>query len=468
MFRAPNERRHAASAYKNYFNIRLTSHNDNGRTEHFAAHHCASQVRLFAEAAVMCFPEIGLYSCDCKAVVPIGVVAVSKYIRKKSYLLSTRSVPDHSFTTSSSVKPVVIMRLDCAPAAASGKHVDVHGRPMRIFLRASCFVDSNAATHIEHFKAVYREQKELTPAVFLMSDNASDYAPSSFTVAYFLWLAFKELKLDFLAAVSYAPGHSASNPVERGMAVLSSAMAGEVFGKKPELSKPEENERMHSNAVKDMARVLSGTRDGYSFTATAVSFDTEDERPSEQDDDGEPKENRPNVAQSPSRMYATVQQVMRKGRKATMADPVRRGIFEDMQVMLKHLDRRLNAAIFVRCVGKESCTHCRTLGAPRAEKLLALVKRCDGNFFTPIPSDHPDVAPPNEEQVEAGPVEDPGDDADCEYLSQESRASCTQAGPDEEAGAEPAIVDQVKAAEIVQQRKKRSRTAVQCEDDDSP
>ncbi|KAJ9463496.1 hypothetical protein DIPPA_26876 [Diplonema papillatum] len=169
-------------------------------------------------------------------------------------------------------------------------------------------------------------------------------------------------------------------------------MAGEVFGKKPALSKPEENERMHSNAVKDMARVLSGTRDGYSFTATAVSFDTEDERPSKQDDDGEPKENGPNVAQSAGRMYATVQQVMRKGRKATMADPVRRGIFEDMQVMPKHLDRRLNAAIFVRCVGKESCTHCRTLGAPRAEKLLALVKRCDGNFFTPIPSDHPDVA----------------------------------------------------------------------------
>ena len=148
LFKAPNPRTRSASQYSNLFNVRLSSHMDTEQEEHIDAHHCASQVRLLVEAAVHCNAdgeEVGLLSADTKSVVPLGCLAVSKHIRRTSYLLQRHQVPDHSFITGSNVKPVVFMWLDTVGKAAV-REMDGAGRehlpyprngPMRIFLRSS-------------------------------------------------------------------------------------------------------------------------------------------------------------------------------------------------------------------------------------------------------------------------------------------------------------------------------------------
>ena len=151
LFKAPNPRTKSASRYSNLFNVRLASHIDTGKEDHIDAHHCAAQVRLMVEAAVHCnaeAEEVAVMSVDTKCVVPLGCLAVSKHIRRTSYLMEKHVVPDHSFVTGSNVKPVVFMWLDTV-GKASERECDSQDRehlpyprngPMRIFLRSCRYI----------------------------------------------------------------------------------------------------------------------------------------------------------------------------------------------------------------------------------------------------------------------------------------------------------------------------------------
>ena len=178
-----------------------------------------------------------------------------------------------------------------------------------------------------------------------------------------------KLQLDAVGTVTYAAGYSAANPVERGMAVLSYWMAGRVFGTQP-MKDDDADEAMHLAAMKDMSKTLSGERAGYSVTCTPV------------DTAATPQPND----------YSQIREFLSSSRSKTSRNPALNSIFEEVQVMNRHIDRRKNMVLIVRCSSR-GCSVCDNLPAPRATKFLGLLHKSKG-FFTPTPVGTPDESTP--------------------------------------------------------------------------
>ncbi|KAJ9457314.1 hypothetical protein DIPPA_10824, partial [Diplonema papillatum] len=358
LFVAPHAGHLSSRSYSSLFRVRMTSYQDTSHEEHPAQHHSRAQVRLVMEAAVKFAEEVAAFSCDAKAVVPVGALAVSKFVQPKKYMLAPHTVSDHQFAVKSHVKPVVLLHLDLEREKRKGlvrgrDNRERYGYPrtgsLTVYLRACMFVQNNAHTNVQHLVDTYEALPAAgqKPVLFVISDNATDYNPSSITVELCLWRAMKKLKLDMLLACSYAPYDSASNPVERAMACLSFSLAGRTFGHDPPPRKDEENHAMHNSALSAMAQALSGTRDQYPITAHPVSLQNGS-------DD----------------TWDSIKAVAHGSRKATNGNPALLTVLGEFQEMRTHLDRRNNLCAFKRCTSLK-CAHCTKL--PKRD--LALIAK---------------------------------------------------------------------------------------------
>ncbi|KAJ9439284.1 hypothetical protein DIPPA_07816 [Diplonema papillatum] len=428
LFVAPHAGHLSSRSYSSLFRVRMTSYQDTSHEEHPAQHHSRAQVRLVMEAAVKFAEEVAAFSCDAKAVVPVGALAVSKFVQPKKYMLAPHTVSDHQFAVKSHVKPVVLLHLDLEREKRKGlvrgrDNRERYGYPrtgsLTVYLRACMFVQNNAHTNVQHLVDTYEALPAAgqKPVLFVISDNATDYNPSSITVELCLWRAMKKLKLDMLLACSYAPYDSASNPVERAMACLSFSLAGRTFGHDPPPRKDEENHAMHNSALSAMAQALSGTRDQYPITAHPVSLQNGS-------DD----------------TWDSIKAVAHGSRKATNGNPALLTVLGEFQEMRTHLDRRNNLCAFKRCTSLK-CAHCTKLPKVRAEGLfnaLASLKECGAHFFTPTP-----VGTPVRTQQHPAPGTEEDDKSEVKEKEEEednelglSQAVLTQLAGDQEAGEE--------------------------------
>jgi hypothetical protein len=64
---------------------------------------------------------------------------------------------------------------------------------------------------------------------FILADGGPDENPRHYKNIVSYWGLFRSQKLDYLSIRCYAPGQSAYNPCERGMAPLSTRLAGVVL-----------------------------------------------------------------------------------------------------------------------------------------------------------------------------------------------------------------------------------------------
>ena len=67
--------------------------------QHVDEHFLAAQVKLFIEMALENCDECVVVSCNRKAVIPCGVVAISGHLKVPSYSESPRSLPNHTWVS---------------------------------------------------------------------------------------------------------------------------------------------------------------------------------------------------------------------------------------------------------------------------------------------------------------------------------------------------------------------------------
>ena len=91
LFHPPNKNHNSSALYKSLISARVSAKKNNARKAHMDAHYDAAMVRACVDFAAL-FPElVDLLSCDDKAKVKVGSLAVSRYfqIRSRSFFFDS-------------------------------------------------------------------------------------------------------------------------------------------------------------------------------------------------------------------------------------------------------------------------------------------------------------------------------------------------------------------------------------------
>eukprot|EP00757_Euglenozoa_sp_SAG-D1_P022738 gene22738-1364_t len=264
-FAPPNSRLTNARRYRKVFDVRPQAPANSEKKDRLDSHHCASQVRIVMEAAVHNKTETTVLSVDCKAVIPLGIEAVSHLVKAKRIVEQGRlTIPDHVYGSTRNIKPLVILNIDIREDDTiedelKRKHYKFHRNgSLYVRLRPSKFVESNSLTHANDVEHYLDRLPSIDPALVLIVDNGRDIAPSSLAFLLFLWRLFISKKLDVLVVASFVGGHSAYNPVERKMVMLSKRMVGEIHGQGDKKMPPTEEQSMFDKAMEQFATILAG------------------------------------------------------------------------------------------------------------------------------------------------------------------------------------------------------------------
>lgn len=278
----PRQKTRNSKRYKGVVTARVgVKRNDLPQHMHEDRHFCASQVKLAMEFGAKHADNVATVSADDMNKVNIGVPAVSRYHQLRHFFLSGDSpdLPDHDFPVTGSNKIVpsgymflntrrsVSGRPSSADRCCRAKHhhgvttcrrrgrslspdrirqshgtshqVDKVGRlhyecarsgPVYIFCRSVLFHPSSAFTHKEDLcelaDIAMSEGKSILTVVV---DGGPDWTFKSMTTFIAMGRVWKNKNLDGLFLVTYAPGQSKYNPIERQWASRSRNLSGVTF-----------------------------------------------------------------------------------------------------------------------------------------------------------------------------------------------------------------------------------------------
>ncbi|UJR18766.1 hypothetical protein I4U23_005672 [Adineta vaga] len=249
--------------------------------EHDDFHFTCAQVNYVEELSSLYSDEILALSCDNKAKIPLGAPAVSRYVRSRKFHLveNQPNLPDHDFPKygirinpcayvmlsnerkrSSSIDSYRSYELKIEKRSrscdarlfpdinedfilTSDKRNFEHvkwSRTGQLFIRP--FGSGNTHTtkatsevHINNLHQIITEKNMLIKknVITIISDNGPDWSTDCMANIYNLGKLWEELKLDALICVSYAPGHSRFNPIERMFSRLTDLLQGVIIDLDP-------------------------------------------------------------------------------------------------------------------------------------------------------------------------------------------------------------------------------------------
>ena len=171
--------------------------------DHPNAYHCASTVKAARDFCRL-YPELCAFvSVDDKAKGNMnGKPFVSRYHQNRAFYLQGEgpNFKDHDFPMASYLAVIsgyLIVNLVTGLAQ------------LNIVLRAFRFQNSNAETHCNDLLDILCRLQQ--PVLFLLSDNGPDWTLQSWVVIFYLGRLWRELGVDVLVLLMYAPYQSAFN-----------------------------------------------------------------------------------------------------------------------------------------------------------------------------------------------------------------------------------------------------------------
>ncbi|CAB4476999.1 unnamed protein product [Rhizophagus irregularis] len=175
--------------------------------------------------------EAVIISQDDKAKVGLGTPAVGRTFKTVQTVNEPVIIEDHDFPVGSKMKLIPSVYLTIDPTDSSNT---LRTGKLSIFIRPEYFIGTSSETHIadlesivsnEEFFTIIKKDDEVKPIWILLVDSGPDENLKHMKNIIQYAHLFHALNLDYLTVRTHAPGQSAYNPVERGMASLSAKLA---------------------------------------------------------------------------------------------------------------------------------------------------------------------------------------------------------------------------------------------------
>jgi hypothetical protein len=418
LFPAPNQQRAARSRYKGLIPARVGQKQNDKSKGHVDSHFAAAQVKYALELSSCYGEEIIAISADAKAKVNVGTVAVSRYVKMKTFLLEDDMphLADHDFPSCSKITPMGYMelvwkskdhqwqtrqskstspvrcdpRLQCPPRRAKSESPkrcklllqlsendifsrDSQGRkhykfarsgPLHMFFRAGKFQKDSALSHHQDLIQILQPLTSTKKAVILVVDNGPDWNKTSCKTFLAMGRLWKQLKLDYFLLISYAPGDSKYNPIEHAWAPITMWWSALVLPVIPDHTE----EEVLDSAMTSLEKTLEGKQyDGFPIHTNSITCVTSHQDLKDED--------------------AAIDKMSNASRKALLRDEKLSSLKKEYTFLSQHAVQYTYGLEFVRCQSA-TCDHCTSF-QPKAEKTLSLMHKI-GHLFTPHPSqNHP-------------------------------------------------------------------------------
>ena len=227
---------------------------------------------------------------------------------------------------------------------------------MYIFCRSMQFQPSSALTHGKDLEEIANiAQAQGKSVMSLIVDGGPDWSLKSLTTFLAMGRLWRKQSLDALLVMTYAPGQSKFNPIERQWAPRSRDLSGLVLPAclpgedkpPPQQSGLSEEQRMqkqkavHKAAISRLCSIWNGrTYDGHPVAALAVEHPNDDGL-----DSGLDKE------------HQKIDEVAEAGVKRIRDDESLRPVLEEVRFLTRHANRSHHVLSFLKCCEK-TCQHC--------------------------------------------------------------------------------------------------------------
>ena len=250
--------------------------------------------------------------------------------------------------------------------------------PVHIFCRSSKFNASSSTKHaadLEHIAEAAKKDGKTVVAVIV--DGGPDWSFKSIANMIAMGRCWRDSSLDGLLLVSFAPGQSKFNPIERQWAPRSRDLSGvELQASLPGEEQPPSSQtglsqeerttkqkQVHDIAVEDVCSFWNGkTYDGFPVTPHAKLCPSDD---SEESVEGDLKN------------FSTLS-------THQLREPASKKLLDEFRFLLHHCNRSRYLLSFVKC-GSNNCEHC-CAHPVKADQAIEELKLFGGRTPSPRPS----------------------------------------------------------------------------------
>lgn len=253
--------------------------------------------------------------------------------------------------------------------------------PVHVFNRAMKFHTSTIETHANDLTEIllYDVNKENKTAVSITCDNGPDWNFKSPLTHLYMGRLWRDIGLDYLVLVSFAPGHSAENMIEHAWAPLCKYLAGVTLpASLPGEDKPpckqrgitiKERERKEAEvldlAIEKLNMFWDKKFDGHPINSKKVAC-LEEAKSKKYND------------------YGTVKKFFDSGVKKQSEHEEFKQIGKEYKFLMQHCRKTTNCLEFIKC-RSAACVHCQHHPV-QARSLMNLLNKHGGNMFSPTPS----------------------------------------------------------------------------------
>ena len=421
----PHEGRNASKYYKGLVNAKLGKKTNSQTDEHICSHYLRSRVKYAMEFGTMFPKDVQVISADAKDKLKIGGPVVSRYIRVKNYsLLSDHlEIPDHDFPSGPgykltpdgymflqpkqpkrkrrnsasdvSVKSTIqeassrgaFDDMDLDSFATLNENREAHvtndnlGRthlcvprtgPLHIRLRAQKLSQATVVNHLTDLYQLLEGQHK--PCLVIVCDNGPDWSKTSIKTVLSMGRLWRDLGLDYLCVIAYAPRDSKFNPIEHAWSpvtswlsqvVTSATLPGESvppFKQQITLSEIQEKEQ---KLFKVEGERICASLNGRYFDTHPVSCQYTHTSPLYDDED-------------------TIRDLTGACKRKLRESPKLQAMKSEYKALVQHCKEGRYSIEFVRCENS-GCEHCVHL--PPKSKAANLIKKGGGHLFVPTWSD---------------------------------------------------------------------------------
>ncbi|CAG8577558.1 3987_t:CDS:2 [Cetraspora pellucida] len=205
------------------------------RIYHPNDHYCLASVkgaRQFAQT----FAEFSvIISQDDKVKISLGIAAVGRTFHTLQSSFQPVQIPDHDFVHRSNQKLIPSVYLIIKPSKAND---NLWTGQVAIFVQPQWSIGTSSITHMEdltclvldnQYSKALKVNSNIKPIWILLVNGGPDENSRHLKNIESYCKIFKKFGLDYLSVCTHAPGQSKYNPVEKGMATLSSKLARVVL-----------------------------------------------------------------------------------------------------------------------------------------------------------------------------------------------------------------------------------------------
>ena len=402
LFVPPRKRTLRAQHYKSHIDAKVPGKRNSYRENHADSHFLFARVAYRQELASKFFDEVTVFSADDMNKIKVGQAAVSRYHQIGGFFMADDSpnFPDHDFphpnyllvpsgymTLQSHHRPENdseedteelralsdIANNDTLPdvqdlpdsqsqpsssesssSVEATMELDKLGRPhlprprtgpAKIVLRSTKFYHSSSQVHANDLRKLLEvEVQKGKSVVFILTDNGPDWQSSSLCNLLYFMRAWRDRGRDMLLLCSFAARYSTYNSIEHLWSPLSKRLAGVILSAKlpgedkapcqhrlSEQEMRQKEAKVFDKAMTDLCDEFwkDHTFDGFSVIAESIPCLS-----NETDDEG---------------LYSDYVEV-HKLLKGSIRNARGTELLEELQFMLKHIDRKKSEVVLKKCV----------------------------------------------------------------------------------------------------------------------